>query len=279
MRVGRVPDLGFRGEVAGFYHEYRHGYPETVIDRLTDWFGLDRESVVVDLGCGTGQLTLPIARRVRAVLAVDPEVDMLRRARKAADDAGLENIGWMLGRDTDIGVVGRLFGERSVGAVTVGQALHWMNWEDLFGRIDVLVRAGGGIAIATNGTPLWLHDTDWSRRLRLFLERWLGTTLTAACGTDRESQERYRRALDARGFEVLSDALDYEVELDLEQLIGGLYSAMGTNLPTEPERPRFAARVREAVAPDEHFREKVHVALLAGRIRPAGAPPVGTHAG
>ena len=50
-------ELGFSGEVADFYHKYRHGYPSAVIDALVDAFGLNDRDVVVDLGCGTGQLT------------------------------------------------------------------------------------------------------------------------------------------------------------------------------------------------------------------------------
>ncbi|HEX4398474.1 MAG TPA: class I SAM-dependent methyltransferase, partial [Trebonia sp.] len=80
-------DLGFGGEVADFYHRYRHGYPSAVIDMLAEALGLDAQDVVVDVGCGTGQLTVPIARRVRAVIGMDPEPDMLRRARRAARDA------------------------------------------------------------------------------------------------------------------------------------------------------------------------------------------------
>jgi trans-aconitate methyltransferase len=48
---------------------------------LAETFGLNAQDMVVDLGCGTGQLTLPIAHRVRAVIGMDPEPDMLRRAR------------------------------------------------------------------------------------------------------------------------------------------------------------------------------------------------------
>ena len=65
-------DLGFRGEIADFYHRYRRGYPSAVIDDVVNAFRLTRIDVVVDLGCGTGQLALPIAGRVRAVADVDP---------------------------------------------------------------------------------------------------------------------------------------------------------------------------------------------------------------
>src|SRR5690348_13244460 len=54
-----VVDLGFGGEVADFYHRYRRGYPPAVLDTLAATFGLTGDDIVVDLGCGTGQLTLP----------------------------------------------------------------------------------------------------------------------------------------------------------------------------------------------------------------------------
>jgi hypothetical protein len=55
--------LGFGDEVAEFYHQYRRGYPPAVIDTLTGAFGLTSDDILIDLGRGTGQLTLPIARR------------------------------------------------------------------------------------------------------------------------------------------------------------------------------------------------------------------------
>jgi hypothetical protein len=59
-----------------------------------------------------------------------------------------------------------------------------MRRDVLFREVAGLVRPGGGIAVVTNGTPLWLQETGWSRALREFLEGWLDTALTATCGTD-----------------------------------------------------------------------------------------------
>jgi SAM-dependent methyltransferase len=261
-------ELGFSGEVADFYHRYRHGYPVAVLDALVGTFGLTGQDVVVDLGCGTGQLALPMAARVRAVVGVDPEPDMLQRARQAAGERDVRNVTWMIGADTDIPALRALLGGNSVAAVTIGQALHWMNRQDLFPAIIPLVRPGGGVAVVTNGTPLWLQDTGWSRALRDYLEHWLGTKLTFACGTDEQSQRRYQDDLASAGFEVLAAAVDYVAELDLDQLVGGVYSALAVSqLPAPDQRPAFAEQIRRAVAPHEHFSERVHVAILAGRMR------------
>ena len=97
----------------------------------------------------------------------------------------------MIGADTECPALRGLLGDNSVAAVTIGQALHWMEPRSLFRAIIPLVRPGGGVAVVTNGTPLWLQDTDWSRALRDHLEHWLDTKLTFACGTDEQSQRRY----------------------------------------------------------------------------------------
>ena len=261
-------ELGFRGEVADLYHRYRHGYPSAVLDALRSAFDLTGQDVVVDLGCGTGQLTLPMAARVRAVVGMDPEPDMLQRARQAASEQDVRNVTWMIGADTDVPALRDLLGGNSVAAVTVGQALHWMKHLELFRAIIPLVRPGGGVAVVTNGTPLWRQDTDWSRALRDHLEQWLGTRLTSACGTDEQSQRRYRNDLVSAGFEVTAMSFDYLTELDLDQLVGGIYSALPvTRLPAQDHRSEFFEQVRRTVAPHEHFSEHVHVAILAGRVR------------
>jgi hypothetical protein len=77
--------------------------------------------------------------------------------------------------------------------------------------------------------------------------------------------------LASAGFEVLATAVDYVADLDLGQLVGGVYYALAVSqLPAPDQRPAFAEQIRRAVAPCEHFSEHVHVAILAGRIRREG---------
>jgi trans-aconitate methyltransferase len=259
-------DLGFGGEVAGFYHQYRRGYPLAVIDTLTGAFSLTGSDVVIDLGCGTGQLTLPIARRVHAAAGVDPEPDMLARARQAAAEQGVRNVSWLLGADTDIPALAALLGDRRAGAVTIGQALHWMRYRELIPALVPLLRPGGGIAVITNGTPMWLQDSPWSRALRSFLEQWLGTSPTNTCGTDDASQQRYRDTMAEAGLDVTETRYGYTDELDLDRLVGGVYSALpAQRLPPSDQRAAFADQIRRAVTPHAPFTEPVPVRMLLGR--------------
>jgi trans-aconitate methyltransferase len=259
-------DLGFRGEVAELYQNYRRGYPPTVIAALIDAFGLDTTDLVVDLGCGTGQLGIPLARHVRAVLGVDPEPDMLHRARRTSEELEVANICWMVGADSDVPTLDALLGSRSVGAITIGQALHWMDHATLFTSAAPLLRPGGGIAVVTNGIPLWLQDSPWSRALRGFLQEWFATSAQRSCGSDAESQRRYAESMSSAGMAITESVVEYADELTLEQVIGGVYSALSVDqLPPAERRPAFAQQVTEALAPHAPFVEQVPVRLLIGR--------------
>src|SRR5260370_378425 len=80
----------------------------------------------------------------------------------------------------DVPGLAALLGSRRAGAVTIGQALHWMRYRELIPALVPLLRPGGGIAVITNGTPMWLQDSPWSRALRGFLEQWLGSPAASA---------------------------------------------------------------------------------------------------
>ncbi|MWA15891.1 class I SAM-dependent methyltransferase [Streptomyces sp. BA2] len=260
--------VGFSGDVAEYYAKFRRGYPPRLLDALQTAFGLDGDDTVLDLGCGTGQLALPLSTRVGSVIGMDPEPDMLRLAREAATAQGVRNATWSLGADTDVPALGALVGERSLAVTVIGQALHWMQHDSLFRELAPLLRPGGGIAVIANGTPLWLQDSAWSRALRACLEEHFDTELTASCGTGAHDRARYARALEAAGFHDVQEIVTEDrEELGFDQLIGGVFSAIPEDsLPHPDERLAFAERVRLALPPAP-FVEEVRVSALVGHVR------------
>jgi len=260
--VGKVTTSAFGGEVSEFYQRFRRGYPPEVADGLATAFALTRDDVVLDLGCGTGQLTRVLAPRVGAVLGMDPEPAMLAQARQATAEP---NVSWLLGADSDVGALTAAFGPGRLAAVTVAQALHWMDHERLFAALRPLLRPGGGVAVVTNGEPLWLQDAGWSAALREVVSAYLGTPLHRTCGTDDASQERYAEALAAAGYVVGKSVVEYSASLSVEEIAGGVFSAMSPEqLPAPEARPAFVERIREAVTPHGPLRERVRVRLLTG---------------
>ena len=263
MTVG----VGFSGEVAEFYAKYRRGYPPPVIEALRAAFALTADDIVLDLGCGTGQLSLPLASQVRSVIGMDPEPDMLRLAAETAAGQGVRNVTWVLGADSDVPALGTLVGQGSLAMTVIGQALHWMRHEELFRTLAPLFRTGGGIAVVANGTPLWQQDCAWSHALRACLEDHFGTRLEATCGTAAHDRRRYAEALRAAGFtDVGETVIDYSDELSIDEVIGGVYSAVSADkLPRQEDRPAFAGRIHRSLPPGPYL-ESVQVSVLMGRV-------------
>ncbi|RBQ05964.1 SAM-dependent methyltransferase [Micromonospora sp. LHW51205] len=256
---------GFGGEVATYYARHRRGYPPEAVDALAAVFGLGPDDTVVDLGCGTGQLSIPLADRVGAVVGMDPEPDMLAIARRAALDRGTANATWMLGSDGDVPALSRLLGEGSVGALTVAVAIHFMDRDTLFEAARPLLRSGGGIAVVTNGEPLWMQDTEWSIALRGCLERMVGYPVTGRCQTDEDGRRRNREALVGAGYRYEETSVRYDAPLTVDDMVGGVFSAMSAErLPTLHQRAEFAADVREALGGVDVVTERVTVRLQCG---------------
>ena len=261
--AGMMPGA-FGGDTAEYYAKFRRGYPEAIIDEVVNRLVLGTADTVIDLGCGTGLLTRPFAQRVRMVVGVDLEPAMLAAAQRGTGHDLRSRVAWMLGSDADINTFRRLLGDGSVGAITIGQALHFMDHKRLFREARPLLRAGGGIAIVANGTPLWQQDTEASRALRTALEEWFQTTLTASCGTDRDTQSQYAEALDAAGYRVHEVVDECTEELELEQVLGGLYSALSPEDLPGDRRDAFAAHIARALPTDTPFTEAVRVVALLG---------------
>ncbi|MFG1778926.1 class I SAM-dependent methyltransferase [Micromonospora sp. NPDC049048] len=236
-----------------------------MLDALVEAFGLGADDTVVDLGCGTGQLSLPLAARVGAVVGVDPEPDMLALARQAALDAAAGNTTWLLGADSDLSALGRLLGERTVGALTAAVAIHFMDRDALFRAVRPLLRPGGGVAVVTNGAPLWLQDAEWSGALRECLERLLGHPVTANCQTDEAGRLLNQEALVRAGFRYTESSVQYDAPLTVDDMVGGVFSALSADrLPSAQGRAAFTAEVRDALGGRDEVTERIRVWLQFG---------------
>lgn len=67
---------------AELYDRIRPGYPDSLFDDLVALSGLPAGGTILDVGCGTGQATLPMARRGYRILALDLGANMVAVARR-----------------------------------------------------------------------------------------------------------------------------------------------------------------------------------------------------
>jgi ubiquinone/menaquinone biosynthesis C-methylase UbiE len=153
---GRSSCALFTG-TAWYYARYRPGYPEAFFADLVARFHLDGTGRLLDMGCGTGQLTIPLAEHVAAAIGMDPEPEMLAEAARQAQAAHVTNVTWAQGSSVDLpGEFGRF------RLVTMGRSFHWMDRERVLTALDGMVDAEGGLVIA-NDSCLVRPTTAWQQ--------------------------------------------------------------------------------------------------------------------
>lgn len=81
----------YRG-TAAYYDRFRVPYPQALIDDLLGRAEVGGEGRLLDLACGTGQISFAMHRSFGEVWAVDQEPEMIEFAQKKATEAGVRNI-------------------------------------------------------------------------------------------------------------------------------------------------------------------------------------------
>ena len=91
--------------------------PREVLERLS----LTSDAVVVDLCCGDGLFTLPLARMVGNVIAIDLDPAMLSIAQERAHAEGITNCKFIVGNAYDLE---RLVPRDRVEVVMIANTFH-----------------------------------------------------------------------------------------------------------------------------------------------------------
>ena len=139
------------------------------------------------------------------------------------------------------------------------------------------VACRGALIIISQGPPMWLSNSAWSREVRVFLERWTDGPVNAACGTDRAALEERTLRLRRCGYEQTEVvARAYENAVDLPYIAGHLRSAMPESVLPHDREPEFRAGLNDALYP--HLEtgpliERIEATALIAIAHPA--PPAG----
>jgi ubiquinone/menaquinone biosynthesis C-methylase UbiE len=249
---------------AAYYH-FRAPYAPAAIDFLVETFALDATARVLDLGCGPGTLTVPLAAAAGEVVAVDPEPRMLDAARLAAHAVGRRNIHWLCARAEDLPAdLGR------VRLATLGQSFHWMDRDAVLASLARIVEPGGGLAIINPGRRR--PQESWEETAEAVVARFLGPRQPqAGRHVEPEHEPALRRSSHFRRFEPQVFATEFA--RDIASVIGAVYSL------SYAARPRFGAQAAAFEAaltqallaqnPSGWFPERVEIEVIVAR-RAAG---------
>jgi SAM-dependent methyltransferase len=155
----------YRG-TAGYYDRYRLPYPEVMITELVRRAEVSEYGRLLDLACGTGQLTFPLRRWFCEVWAVDSEPDMVEVVRAKAAAGGAGDVRPVVSRAESLGAEPDYF-ELAV----IGNAFHRLDRDVVAGRILGWLKPGGYLALCWSSGPS-AGEEDWQRALAATLDRW-----------------------------------------------------------------------------------------------------------
>jgi len=123
---------------ASGYAAYRPTYPQALIAFLADV--APRTELAIDCGCGTGQLSVPLASRFSRVVAIDASASQIAAAHPH------ERVTYRVGTAEHTGASGH-----SADILTVAQAAHWFALDGFYEEGRRVVRPGGVVALITYG--------------------------------------------------------------------------------------------------------------------------------
>ncbi len=176
---------------ASYYTEYRKPYPGLLFRRVREQFQLNGSGVLLDVGCGTGQITLPLSTYFDSVIGVDISEDMVAAARLNAANQKITNAEFhaMPGED-----ISSLADRGEFRLVTYGSALHWMDIPKTLGASHVLLGEEGGVAVL-GMRSIWGGKSDWELAVVRVVQKWLGEGRRAGSGTFSQPRKSFDQAL------------------------------------------------------------------------------------
>lgn len=248
----------YRG-TARFYDEFRVAYPRSLLDDLRVRARITGAGRLLDLACGTGQITFGLGTSFAEVWAVDQEPESVEFARAKALTHGVDNVRWIAGRAEDVDADGYF------ELVAIGNAFHRLRRRVVAESAMRWLAPGGHLALLWSNSP-WDGTLAWQKVTADTLNRWTREAAT----TERVPANLYRHlaeqphttVLAAAGFTIIGQ-FEFEIpyEWSVDKLTGFMYS---TSVLSQPALGRnvqaFERDLRErllAVEPDGVFREQI----------------------
>lgn len=212
----------YRG-TAGDYDRFRVPYPQSMIDDLLARVQPSGRGWLLDLGCGTGQITFAVSGEFAEIWAVDQEPDMVDVVRKKAAAAGAGHVRAVISAAEKLEAPAQAF-----ELLAVGNAFHRLRRDVVAASAFGWLQPSRSIALLWSRPP-WVGDEDWQHAMSAVMEGWkirLGVQGRAPAGWDRARQERPDTTVLAdAGFQLVgSYRFPTEHDWTVDELAGFAYS-------------------------------------------------------
>lgn len=210
--------------IAETYDRVRRGYSARLVDMMVATAAAGAGDRVLEVGCGTGQLTRQLEPLVFELTAIDIGAEMVALASHHLD-----------GTPVTFGVTSFEAFEAdpdSFALVVSGTAFHWVDPVIGFEKAATLLRPGGWLALLYTGER---YDEPFGSQLADLWEYW-PSTKAAPVVTAFQDSGLFGELVEARDDEPLT--------LPVEQVIG-VELTRATYLSYEPaKQAEFAGRLR-----------------------------------
>lgn len=140
------PEQRFSNRVAN-YVRYRPSYPLAILDTLRAEAGLKHDSIIADVGSGTGisaELFLKLGCRV---FGIEPNREMREAAERLLTNYPNFHSVNASAQDTTLS-------DKAVHLIVAAQAFHWFNSDDTRKEFTRILKPGGRIALLWNERKL-----------------------------------------------------------------------------------------------------------------------------
>ncbi|MDQ4126690.1 MAG: class I SAM-dependent methyltransferase, partial [Actinomycetota bacterium] len=125
---------------AMLYDEVRPGYPEALFDDVVSLSGIPSGGRILEIGCGTGQATVPLARRGYPIMCVELGENLAAVARRNL--AAYPRVEVQTGDFEEWPLEAGTF-DLAVSAT----AFHWLDPTVAYRKVARALKTGGAIAL------------------------------------------------------------------------------------------------------------------------------------
>ncbi len=217
------------------YVKYRPHYPAEIIDLLADRCGLTPESIIADIGSGTGILAKLFLENGNQVIGVEPNAEM----REAGDEYLAE-----FGRFTSLdgSAEATKLPTQALDFALAGQAFHWFDRDKARAEFLRILKPEGFAVLVWND-----RRTDSTPFLRDY-EALLGEY--ANDYTEVNHKNLHERATFSQFFggEFVEARFENLQRFDLEGMLGRLKSSSYTPAPDQPTHAPMMQKAQEIFA-------------------------------
>ncbi len=128
------------GKINSLYDRARVGYPNHLINDIITYSGTTQHGKVLDVGCGSGQATIPFAQRGYNVIALDISQEMIELVKNKCST--FHNVSFKVGSFEDV----ELYPEH-LDIIVSGMAWHWISPEKRLEKAHRILKSSGAIAL------------------------------------------------------------------------------------------------------------------------------------